>query len=39
MTILYLGLVKAEDIKQTSKPSWVVADKNELNTPSIKTTL
>jgi hypothetical protein len=38
MTILYLGLVSADDIKQTSSP-WVVEDKNELNFPSMKMTL
>ena len=36
---LYLGLAKAEDIKQTSKLSWVVSDKKELYLPSTKTTL
>src|SRR6218665_2341472 len=39
ITILYFGLLSADDIKQTSKPSCVVDDKNELNFPSTKMTL
>src|SRR6188768_1424422 len=39
ITILYFGLFKADDIKQASKPSCVVDDKNEVNFPSTKITL
>src|SRR5690606_34810201 len=38
-TNLYFGFVKTEDNKQTSIPSCVVEDKNELNFPSINTSL